>query len=100
MRKLIVLALLPLAACATVSAQEPSNQEPAVVGEGKCRNEGLERFTGQPATAELGAEMLRVSGAGTIQWIPQGTMVTMEYRSDRLRVSLDGTNRVERARCG
>jgi hypothetical protein len=100
MRKLIGPAMLPLAACTTVSAQEPSDPEPTVVGAGECRNEGLERFTGQPATAELGAEMLRVSGATRLQWIPQGTMVTMEFRSDRLRVSLDANNRVERARCG
>jgi hypothetical protein len=100
MRKLIAPALLPLAACATVSEQAPADQEPAVLGEGQCRNEGLDRLTGQPATAELGAEMLRVSGAKTIQWIPQGTMVTMEFRSDRVRVSLDAVNRVERARCG
>lgn len=95
MRKLLVLALLPLAACATVSAQEAP-----VVGGGECSNDGLERFTGQAATAELAAEMLRLSGAKTLQWIPQGTMVTMEFRSDRLRVSLDAGNRVERARCG
>ena len=61
MRKLIALALLPLAACASVSAEAPTTQEPAVMSEGECRNEGLARFIGQPATAELGAEMLRVS---------------------------------------
>lgn len=96
MRKLIGLTLIPLAACAAMPGDEPV----ARVGVGECRNEGLERFTGQPATAELGAEMLRVSGARTLQWIPQGMMVTMEFRSDRLRVSLDANNRVERARCG
>ncbi|HVF84121.1 MAG TPA: I78 family peptidase inhibitor [Sphingomicrobium sp.] len=95
MRKLIGLALLPLASCATVPAQEP-----VAVGPGECRNEGLDRFTGQAATAELGAELLRVSGAKALQWIPQGTMVTMEFRADRLRVSLDANSRVERARCG
>jgi hypothetical protein len=96
MRNLIGLALLPLAACAAPPGDAPI----ARIGAGECRNEGLERFTGQPATGELGAEMLRVSGAQRLQWIPQGTMVTMEFRSDRVRVSLDAGNRVESARCG
>lgn len=95
MRKLIGLAILPLAACAAVAAQESP-----VVGAGECRNEGLERFTGEPATAEVAAEMMRVSGARALQWIAQGTMVTMEFRADRLRVNLDASNRIERARCG
>ena len=95
MRKLIPLTLLPLAACATMSAEEP-----AVMGQGECRNEGLDRFIGQPATAEVGAEMLRVSGAKNLQWIQSGMMVTMEFRSDRLRVNLDANNRIERPRCG
>ncbi len=95
MRELIALAVLPLAACATVPAQEV-----AIAGAGECLNEGLDRFVGQPATAELARELLQLSGAKTVQWIQPGMMVTMDYRSDRLRITLDTGNRVERARCG
>lgn len=43
--------------------------------------------------------MLRVSGAKTVRWVPQGTAVTMEFRSDRLTVFLDAHNKVERLSC-
>jgi hypothetical protein len=44
--------------------------------------------------------MLRASGARTIRWVPKGGVVTMEYSAERITVSLDGSNRVERASCG
>jgi len=44
--------------------------------------------------------MLRASGATKIRWVPKGTMVTMDYREDRLTVYLDAARRIERASCG
>ena len=92
------LFLLPLlvAACATTAPADPVVAEPAET----CRGEALASFAGQPATAALGARMLRDSGARTLRWVPQGMMVTMDYRGDRLTVRLDAANRVERASCG
>ncbi|WP_205480650.1 I78 family peptidase inhibitor [Sphingomonas arenae] len=97
MTRLLFLApALLLTACATAAAEQPQ-----VVGSGgECRNDGLAQFTGQLATAEVGAEILRVSGARTLQWIEHGMMVTMEFNSSRVRVQLDASNRVESARCG
>ena len=91
---LIIPALL-LSACMSVAADEP-----AVMGEGECRNEPLGQFTGQQASQQLGADILRASGAKLLQWINPGQMVTMEFRSDRVRVTLDASGRVESARCG
>ena len=102
---LSVPALLLLGACATVPATpvaadpvaaDPVSAEPAEI----CRRDALASFTGQPATAELGARMLRESGARTLRWVAKGMMVTMDYRGDRLTVRLDANNRVERASCG
>ena len=90
---LIAPALL-LGACVSVGADEPS-----VMG-GECRNEPLAQFVGQQATQQLGADMLRASGAKALQWINPGQMVTMEFRADRVRVTLDSNGRVEAARCG
>ena len=95
MRRLFLLPTLLLWACATTPA-EPVIAEPAET----CRRDALASFTGQPATAELGARMLRESGARKLRWVPQGMMVTMDYRGDRLTVRLDANNRVERASCG
>ena len=91
---------LLLSACATAAAQPDNSAEPAVAGAGECRNDGLERFVGEQPTQQLGSEMLRVSGAKTIQWIEHDMMVTMEFRSDRLRVQLGADGRIQSARCG
>ena len=96
MRYLFSLAAaLPLAAC-TIAQSEPVGGLP----EGPCRNEPLGQFVGQPASQELGARMLSASGARTIRWVPKGGMVTMDFSPARLTVQLDGSNRVETARCG
>ena len=95
MRNAFLLSPLLLAACATTPA-DPVAAEPAET----CRKGSLASFVGQPATQELGARMLRDSGARALRWVPEGMMVTMDYRGDRLTVHLDAANRVERAACG
>ena len=89
-----LLALVPLSACAP--AEPPADGGLFAT----CRNEPLGKFAGQPATQELGARMLAESHARTLRWVPRGGVVTMDYRGDRLTVSLDEANRVETARCG
>lgn len=74
--------------------------EPQVAGAGECRNEGLERFVGRQPTVQLGQEMLQASGAKTLQMIEHDMMVTMEFRSDRLRVQLGADGRIQSVRCG
>lgn len=96
MRKCAMLAALALSACATTA---PPADGPGT-GAHVCRPEGLARFAGQPATEQLGAEMLRVSGARLLQWVGHGMMVTMDFSPERLRVFLTADNRVERANCG
>lgn len=93
---LVPLAVMTVAACASQA------QSPTVTPSrgGLCAPDGLGRFAGQAATRALGAEILRQSGAATLRWVPEGTMVTMEFRGERVTVHLDGSNRVERAVCG
>jgi hypothetical protein len=91
----LMLAGLPLAAC-TIAQSEPTNPLP----EGPCRNEPLAQFIGQPASQQLGAQMMAASGARTIRWVPKGGVITMDFSPARLTVQLDGSNRVETARCG
>ena len=90
-----ILAVLPLAAC-TIAQSEPPGQLP----DGPCRNEPLAQFVGQPASQQLGAQMMAASGARIIRWVPKGGVVTMDFSPARLTVQLDGSNRVEAARCG
>ena len=94
MRKLLLLALLPLGACTSIQPTPPT--DPANV----CQPATLDQFSGQPATGELGARMLRVTGKTVLRWVQPGMMVTMDYREDRLTIYLDAANKVERASCG
>ena len=99
MRLPIALAALALVACAKVA---PPPADPPIHGVTPgytCNGSNLQQFVGQPQSPDLEAQMLRVSGAKTVRWVPQGTAVTMEFRSDRLTVFLDGQNKVERLSC-
>ncbi len=94
MRSLLLIAPLALAACATTGMAPPAP------GDGVCRGDNLGQFAGRPATPQLDAEMMRVSGARIIRRVAKGMMVTMEYSDQRLTVWLTEDNRVERATCG
>ena len=90
-----VLMLAVLAGCATTSA-EPI----AVMPPGSC-NAGLAQvFVGQAATAELGANVQRVSKAARLRWIPPRTAVTMDYSDARVNVHYDDAMKVTSISCG
>lgn len=100
MRPAFAFAVLTLAGCATVPSQ--AADQPPVHGQTPghaCSNARLQQFVGQARSADLAAQMLQVSGGATIRWVPPGTAVTMEFRSDRLTVFMDAQNRVERLSC-
>lgn len=93
MRKLVVLAPLLAAACSTVPGDGPA------LGR-SCSNEGLSAFAGQDATADIGAEIMSKSGAHVLRWVPNGSVVTMEFSADRVTINLDANNKIERVSCG
>ncbi|ANI77620.1 MULTISPECIES: I78 family peptidase inhibitor [Sphingobium] len=95
-----IAALLPfalLAACSGAGGQGPAGPQPV---EGACRNDGLDRFVGQKASAEVGAQLLAASGARTLRWGAPGMAMTMDFRADRLTVSYDEGMTITSARCG
>lgn len=90
----LVLAGAALAACTTtVPAADDSAPE------GPCRAEPAQRLVGSKATGETGAELLRLTGARTLRWVPPRTAVTMDFRPDRLTVSYDDDMIIERISC-
>jgi hypothetical protein len=95
MLKVLILPALTLAACSTV----PAESKGAVTG-GVCKDDGLSSFVGRDATTEAGAELLRQSGSTALRWVPKGSMVTMDFRADRVTVYLDDSNKIERVSCG
>ena len=65
-----------------------------------CAKPGDRDFVGQPATAELGAQMLARARAKSIRWVRFGAIVTADFNASRLTVRLDPQNRVASMRCG
>ena len=98
MRMIAGTLMLATSACMTpVGAEDP----PVVGASGhRCDASAAQGLVGQQATAELGARALALTGARTIRWIQPGQAVTMDYREDRLNISLDARNRVEQLSCG
>jgi hypothetical protein len=95
-RSAIGAILLTTMGCATVPVEEEIREFPA----GRCDATRAQHLVGRQATQELGAEAVRVTGAGTLRWIPEGSAITMDYRTDRLNIELDRGNRVIRIHCG
>lgn len=65
-----------------------------------CDAARVQSLIGQTASQGLGGEAMRTSGARTIRWIPPGSAVTMDFRTDRLNLHLDAQNRVTKIDCG
>lgn len=91
--------LLAVGGCAATSAGSDAASAPASL-EGACRNDDLQQFIGQKATAELGAQMLKTTGARTLRWGGPNTAMTMDFRPDRLTVVYDQDMIIQTASCG
>jgi hypothetical protein len=94
---ILTLGALVLAGCSAGDGQAESAPPPLAES---CQAEGAQGFVGRAATADLGAELLRLTGARTLRWVPPRTAVTMDYRGDRLTVSYDDNRIIERISCG
>lgn len=101
-------ALIPLllAACQPVPVAQttppPMRNEDAPIdlSAGICRAEAARRFVGRRATAALGADALKATGATTLRWAPPDAALTMDYRRDRLTITTNADTIVARVACG
>lgn len=94
---LAIVALLGASAC-TQGTPPPENL-PAMP-EGSCNADAVQSHVGHKASAASGAELLRLSGARALRWVPPRTAVTMDYRADRLTVAYDDDYTIVRISCG
>jgi len=92
---LIMGALLPLAACATESTRMPAEGF-----HGVCVDGPGQAYLGQPATAEMGTNIMRETRATTLRWAAPGQMMTMEMRPDRVTIHYGPTMTITRITCG
>jgi hypothetical protein len=74
----------------------PPTEAPAA---NACSPEALARYTGLAATDALTGRMKRETGKTELRMVKPGTMVTMDFREDRLTVYLDAANKIERVSC-
>src|SRR3546814_20187368 len=84
--------LLSAAGCMTPANDDGS---PPAMGVGECDADAAQGLVGQMATAELGAESLRLSGARALRWIQPGQAVTMTDRTERPKNTLQPQHHVE-----
>jgi len=95
MRKVLFLAPAMLAACA---AQQPPVH--GVTPGHKCDAAGTETFIGKPGTSANGSAIKLATKAAVLRWAPPNTMLTMDYREDRVTVWVDEARKITKIRCG
>ncbi|GGD92068.1 hypothetical protein GCM10011515_09700 [Tsuneonella deserti] len=81
----------------TAGEPEPAAEPPA----NACRADKANAWFGKKATPEVRAAVQAATGAKSIRWLYPDSVVTMDYRSDRLNVTMEkGTDVIRSARCG
>ncbi len=90
----LIAGALLLAGCTPVEMR--GEQHPAR----ECRNEPLRHFIGRPGEAGAIEGARRASGARTVRVVRPGEAVTMDFRADRLTITVDEHRVISRASCG
>lgn len=90
--------------CAPVEDADSPLPTTELGGDGTCDSEAASGLIGTPVDIEdnddIDAELLRLTGARESRWVPDGSGVTMDFRPDRLTISLDQNHLIERISCG
>jgi hypothetical protein len=86
----LIIPVTLLAACETMPHSRP----------GRCDASRVQSFVGALGTADVSKTIFKRSGAKALRWIPPGTMVTMDYRIDRLNIRIDARNFITAIDCG
>src|SRR3954452_6621831 len=94
------LALVPAALIACAASQPLRVGLDQVPPGARCTESVvLTSFIGQPASAQLGAQMMAAAQARHLRWVPASSAVSTKYDSKRLTVRIDRQNRVVSASC-
>jgi uncharacterized lipoprotein YajG len=86
----MAISTMLLAGCAT--AQNAEARE--------CRVEGAQSAIGKPAATGTIEGIRKRSGAKTVRVVRPGEMVTMDYRADRVTVTVDERQTIAKVACG
>ncbi len=91
----ILAAALLVAGCTPVEMRGEHGGPPR-----ECSNEAAGRFVGRPGEAGVIEGARKASGARTVRVLRPGEMATMDFRPDRLTITVDKHRVIERANCG
>ncbi|WP_294235553.1 I78 family peptidase inhibitor [uncultured Sphingomonas sp.] len=94
MRALVLGMAVGLVAC--TPTPKPDQQATS----GGCGDSRVAKLVGQVWNETRRAETLKTSGARSLRVIAPGTVVTMDYRPDRLNIETDAAGRITRLNCG
>lgn len=97
-RLIAMAAALPLAACSAASDGGPETLPPPT--ETACQADAAQGFVGQTASPDVGAAILKATGARTLRWGPPRSAMTMDYRQDRVNVMYDDAMKITQVTCG
>ena len=65
-----------------------------------CQVEPVQYVVGSPYTAELGEKVREQSGATVVRVLHPDQVVTMEFRFDRVNITVDGAGAITQVNCG
>lgn len=94
------VAILALAGCAGMNGGSSDLAPIASESGGQCNPRPVQYHVGHKVTQEMGAQILRESGAKTLRWGPPDSVWTMDYREDRVNVRYDDNMTITYVTCG
>jgi len=97
-RFIAAAAALPLAAC--MGSEAPVETAPPPPAEMTCNADAAQRYVGQTASPDVGAAILKATGARTLRWGPPHSAMTMDYREDRVNIMYDDAYKITQVTCG
>ncbi|MDB6048625.1 MAG: hypothetical protein JWR17_1371 [Pseudomonas sp.] len=96
----LLAAAAVLAGCSNKSVPVEAPAAVADVAPGSCTASAAGFAVGQKASPQLLEQARIKAGAFSVRLLKPDTIVTLEYRSDRLNVNADDSSTVTRINCG
>ncbi|WHU03939.1 MULTISPECIES: I78 family peptidase inhibitor [unclassified Sphingomonas] len=96
MIRLVLPAAVALVMTGACTPKTPPEAIPGV----ECNASKLGDLVGKTRSPEVEAEALKLSGAKTVRWLTPESMMTMDFRPDRLNLHLGTDGKIGSARCG
>lgn len=91
--------LFTLSACATDGSTDAGKLPPQSSTEPDCGADALKGYVGREATDEIVAALRAWRGDHPVRVLKPGSIVTMDYRPDRLNIDLEEDGTIKGFRC-